>query len=92
MPAPLQMLALTFRLDADAENRLLAEVDRIEGRGVLRVLDLVFLAVREPALAGFNGKYAALEYGIHDSRLVQRRVERRAQLIENGLQIGRQRA
>jgi DNA-binding NarL/FixJ family response regulator len=44
MPAPLQMIALTFRLDVDAESRLLAEVDRIEGRGVLRVLDMVFLA------------------------------------------------
>jgi DNA-binding NarL/FixJ family response regulator len=44
MPAPLQIIALTFRLDADAESRLLAEVDRIEGRGVLRVLDMVFLA------------------------------------------------
>ena len=33
MPAPLQIIALTFRLDADAESRLLTEVDRIEGRG-----------------------------------------------------------
>ncbi len=44
MTAPLQLIALTFRLGADAESRLLAEVDRIEGRGVLRVLDLVFVA------------------------------------------------
>src|ERR1700747_533321 len=44
MPGPLQMIALTFRLDVDAESRLLAEVDRIEGRGALRVLDVVFLA------------------------------------------------
>jgi DNA-binding NarL/FixJ family response regulator len=44
MTAPLQLIALTFRLGADAESRLLAEVDRIEGRGVLRVLDVVFLA------------------------------------------------
>ncbi len=57
MPAPLQMLALTFRLDADAETRLLAEVDRIEGRGVLRVLDLVFLA------KGQDGTVEALEVG-----------------------------
>ena len=38
MTAPLQLIALTFRLEADAESRLLAEVDRIKGRGVLRVL------------------------------------------------------
>jgi DNA-binding NarL/FixJ family response regulator len=44
MTAPLQLIALTFRLNADAESRLLAEVDRIEGRGVLRVLDMVFVA------------------------------------------------
>jgi DNA-binding NarL/FixJ family response regulator len=57
MPAPLQMLALTFRLDADAETRLLAEVDRIEGRGVLRVLDLVFVA------KGPDGTVEGLEVG-----------------------------
>ena len=44
MTAPLQLLALTFRLGADAESRLLAEIDRIEGRGALRVLDVMFLA------------------------------------------------
>jgi DNA-binding NarL/FixJ family response regulator len=44
MTAPLQLLALTFRLDAGAESRLLTEIDRIEGRGALRVLDVMFLA------------------------------------------------
>ncbi len=57
MPAPLQMIALTFRLDADAESRLLEEVGRIEGRGVLRVLDLVFLA------KGQDGTVEGLEVG-----------------------------
>jgi DNA-binding NarL/FixJ family response regulator len=57
MPAPLQMIALTFRLDVDAERRLLAEVDRIEGRGVLRVLDMVFLA------KGQDGTVEGLEVG-----------------------------
>jgi DNA-binding NarL/FixJ family response regulator len=57
MPAPLQMIALTFRLDVDAESRLLAEVDRIEGRGVLRVLDMVFLA------KGQDGTVEGLEVG-----------------------------
>jgi DNA-binding CsgD family transcriptional regulator len=44
MTAPLQLIALAFRLDAEAESRLLTEVDRIEGRGVLRVLDMVVVA------------------------------------------------
>ena len=57
MPAPLQIIALTFRLDADAESRLLAEVDRIEGRGVLRVLDMVFLAKDQ------DGSVEGLEVG-----------------------------
>ena len=47
MTAPLQVIALTFDLDADAEQRILAEVDRVQGRGVLRVLDMVFLAKGE---------------------------------------------
>jgi DNA-binding NarL/FixJ family response regulator len=51
------MIALTFRLDVDAESRLLAEVDRIEGRGVLRVLDMIILA------KGQDGIVAELEVG-----------------------------
>jgi DNA-binding NarL/FixJ family response regulator len=57
MTAPLQLIALTFRLDADAESRLLAEVDRIEGRGALRVLDMVFVAKRQ------DGTVEELEIG-----------------------------
>jgi DNA-binding NarL/FixJ family response regulator len=57
MTAPLQLIALTFRLNADAENRLLAEVDRIEGRGVLRVLDMVVVA------KGQDGTVEGLEVG-----------------------------
>jgi DNA-binding NarL/FixJ family response regulator len=57
MTAPLQLIALTFRLDAGAEDRLLAEVDRIEGRGVLRVLDMVFVA------KGQDGALEGLEVG-----------------------------
>jgi len=57
MTAPLQLIALTFRLEADAESRLLAEVDRIRGRGVLRVLDMVFVA------KGRDGTVEALEAG-----------------------------
>jgi len=57
MTAPLQLIALTFRLDADAESRLLAEASRIEGRGVLRVLDMVFVA------KGQDGTVEGLEVG-----------------------------
>ena len=57
MTAPLQLIALTFRLGADAERRLLEEVDRIEGRGALRVLDVVFLA------KGQDGTVEGLEVG-----------------------------
>ena len=57
MTAPLQLIALTFRLGADAESRLLAEVDRIEGRGALRVLDVVLLA------KGQDGTVEGLEVG-----------------------------
>jgi len=57
MTAPLQLIALTFRLDADAERRLLAEVDRIEGRGVVRVLDMVFVA------KGQDGTVEEMEVG-----------------------------
>jgi DNA-binding NarL/FixJ family response regulator len=57
MTAPLQLIGLTFRLDAEAETRLLAEVDRIKGRGVLRVLDLVVMA------RGQDGVIEGLEVG-----------------------------
>jgi DNA-binding NarL/FixJ family response regulator len=57
MTAPLQLIGLTFHLDAEAESRLLAEVDRIEGRGVLRVLDMVFVARRQ------DGVIEGLEVG-----------------------------
>ena len=73
MPAPLQIIALTFRLDADAESRLLAEVDRIEGRGVLRVLDMVFLAKDQDGTVeglevGDNEDFGSLLAGISSFR------------------------
>ncbi len=43
MTAPLQVIALSFSRD-DAEDRILAEVDRLRGRGVLRLLDMLFVA------------------------------------------------
>jgi len=57
MTAPLQLIGLTFRLDRDAESRLLAKIGRIEGRGVLRVLDVVFVA------KGQDGTVEGLEVG-----------------------------
>jgi DNA-binding NarL/FixJ family response regulator len=44
MTAPLQVIALSFSRDAGAGDRILAEVDRLRGRGVLRLLDMLFVA------------------------------------------------
>src|SRR3984957_2749276 len=44
MTAPLQVIALSFSRDACSEDRILAEVDRLRGRGVLRLLDMLFVA------------------------------------------------
>jgi DNA-binding CsgD family transcriptional regulator len=44
MAAPLQVIALSFSRNAGAEDRILAEVDRLRGRGVLRLLDMLFVA------------------------------------------------
>ncbi|HEY2303771.1 MAG TPA: LuxR C-terminal-related transcriptional regulator [Acidimicrobiales bacterium] len=44
MTAPLQVIAVSFTPDADFEGRILDEVDRLQGRGILRVLDLLFVA------------------------------------------------
>ena len=44
MTAPLQVIALSFSRDVGSEARILAEVDRLRGRGVLRLLDMLFVA------------------------------------------------
>jgi DNA-binding NarL/FixJ family response regulator len=44
MTAPLQVIALSFSRDVGSEDRILAEVDRLRGRGVLRLLDMLFVA------------------------------------------------
>ena len=44
MTAPLQVIALSFSRDAGSGDRILAEVDRLRGRGVLRLLDMLFVA------------------------------------------------
>ena len=47
MPGPLQVIAASFRAAADFEGRLLAEVSRLQGRGVLRLVDLLFVTKTE---------------------------------------------
>ena len=47
MPGPLQVIAVSFRPGSDFEDRVLDEVDRLQGRGVLRLLDMLFLAKDE---------------------------------------------
>jgi hypothetical protein len=44
MTTPLQVIALSFSRDAGSEDPILAEVDRLRGRGVLRLLDMLFVA------------------------------------------------
>jgi DNA-binding CsgD family transcriptional regulator len=47
MPGPLQVIAVRFGPGADFQGRVLAEVDRLQGRGVLRLVDLLFVAKNE---------------------------------------------
>jgi DNA-binding CsgD family transcriptional regulator len=47
MPGPLQVIAMSFGARSDFPGRVLAEVDRLQGRGVLRLLDLLFVSKRE---------------------------------------------
>jgi DNA-binding NarL/FixJ family response regulator len=47
MPGPLQVIAVGFGPGADFEDRVLAEVDRLQGRGVLRLIDMLFVAKDE---------------------------------------------
>jgi hypothetical protein len=44
MSAPLQVIALSFSRGAGSQDKILAEVDRVRGRGVLRLLDLLLVA------------------------------------------------
>jgi DNA-binding CsgD family transcriptional regulator len=47
MPGPLQVIAVSFGPGSDFQARVLAEVDRLQGRGVLRLLDVIFVAKNE---------------------------------------------
>ena len=57
MPGPLQVIAVSFSPGSDFQARVLAELDRLQGRGVLRLLDVIFVANRddgtiEPVVVG----------------------------------------
>ena len=57
MPGPLQVIAVSFSPASDFQARVLTEVDRLQGRGVLRLLDVIFVAKNEdgtiePAVVG----------------------------------------
>jgi DNA-binding CsgD family transcriptional regulator len=47
MPGPLQVIAVSFSPASDFQARVLTEVDRLQGRGVLRLLDVIFVAKNE---------------------------------------------
>jgi DNA-binding CsgD family transcriptional regulator len=47
MSGPLQVIAVGFGSSEDARGRVLAEVDRLQGRGVLRLLDMLFVSKSE---------------------------------------------
>src|SRR6202049_4539583 len=47
MPGPLQVIAVSLGSGADFEGRVLAEIDRLQGRGVLRLLDMLLVAKDE---------------------------------------------
>jgi DNA-binding CsgD family transcriptional regulator len=47
MPGPLQVIAMSFGPGSDFHGRVLAEVNRLQGRGVLRLLDVLFVSKSE---------------------------------------------
>ena len=47
MPGPVQVIAMSFGPGSDFHGRVSAEVDRLQGRGVLRLLDLLFVSKRD---------------------------------------------
>ena len=65
MPGPLQVIAVSFGPGADFQGRVLAEVDRLQGRGVLRLLDVLFVdknadGVLERVVVAGDDDYGAL--------------------------------
>ncbi len=69
MAGPLQVIAVSFGPGADFEGRVLAEVDRLQGRGVLRLLDMLFIEKNEDGtirrlVVGDDEDFGALLAGI----------------------------
>jgi len=65
MAGPLQVIAVSFGPGADFEGRVLTEVDRLQGRGVLRLLDMFFIEKSEDGtvqrlVVGDNEDFGAL--------------------------------
>jgi DNA-binding CsgD family transcriptional regulator len=66
MPGPLQVIAVSFSPGSEFQGRVLAEVDRLQGRGVLRLLDMLFVAKNEDGtiqpviVAGDDDDFGAL--------------------------------
>src|ERR1022692_3024435 len=64
MTAPLQVIVFSFSLGADFEERILEEVDRLRGRGVLRLLDMIFVAISETGGTLIGEGFLAAESGL----------------------------
>ncbi len=69
MSGPLQLIAVSFGPGADFQGRVLAEVDRLQGRGVLRLLDMIFVAksedgIVERVVVGDDEDFGALLAGV----------------------------
>jgi hypothetical protein len=65
MPGPLQVIAVRFDPDSAFEDRVLGEVDRLQGRGVLRLLDVLVVAKNEdgtvePVIVGDDEDFGAV--------------------------------
>jgi hypothetical protein len=54
---PVQLVAIAFGPGADYQGRVLGELESLEGRGLIRVLDLLFVAYDTP-----SGELTALNY------------------------------
>jgi DNA-binding CsgD family transcriptional regulator len=70
MPGPLQVIAMSFGPGADFKDRVLAEVDRLQGRGVLRLLDILFVAKDEDGTIQRLGVGGDDDFGALLSRIV----------------------
>jgi hypothetical protein len=63
MPGPLHVIAVGISPGSDFQARVVAEVDRLQGRGVLLLLDVIFVAKNE------DGTIEPVVVGGHDDDL-----------------------